>query len=251
MPAAITLFESFGKLLTETMRAIQRDVLKIVLLAAASLVYRSLKEALTHSTVIERSSSLRGGPLLYVLAAVTAIAVMHASQITPPSPPPLQDSPVDLQGAPQSASKAATIGQSRLHPLGIVATVLSIYIIDRSGLVASLGQVLNQFADLAGPAFQRFFMLGQTAPPSARINRIGIVAKWFRRVVPYALIVQLLHVLQEVRHAHALYVAAQLAEAQRWPIERLWHRLRANNHLWQAVSAAIGTASAFKYLLRR
>ena len=49
--AGLSLFESFGKLLTETMRAIQRDVLKIVLLAAASLIYRSVKDALSQSTL--------------------------------------------------------------------------------------------------------------------------------------------------------------------------------------------------------
>ena len=43
----------------------------------------------------------------------------------------------------------------------------------------------------------------------------------------------------------------QLAEAQRWPIERWVRQLQERGNLWQGISAVVGTASAAKYLLRR
>lgn len=245
--AGLSLFESFGKLLTETMRAIQRDVLKIVLLAAASLIYRSVKDALSQSTL--NSSTLRGGPVFYLLAVLGAIAIMHASQQQ--SQEPSYELQEHVQTSRHQTADGTTISQSRIHPLAVVGALASVIVIDRSGMVSSLGHLLNQFADLVGPAFQRFFMLGQSTAAAPRVNRLAFAATWFRRIAPYAIIAQLVHALQQTRAAHALYAAKQLAEAQRWPIERWVRQLQERGNLWQGISAVVGTASAAKYLLRR
>ena len=234
---------SFGKLLSDTLHAIQKDVLKIAILAIASLTYRAVKDVLKSTEV--RQALMRGQPVFLVLLLVAAAlrAKRHNDDELPVG----------------EARSQSPIGYVKAHPLGISATLLSVVVIDRLEMFSAIGRVLTRFGAIAGPRLYNFFLLGasRTAPRVAPLH-VTLLRRVLRWLIPTTLIMQAIR-LQASWHAAAMLEAQRLLEAQKLPIQRWCNRLWHSRQQWlpgvqtlgKVSSAFFGTASAVKYLLAR
>ena len=235
---------SFEKLLSDTLHAIQKDVLKIAILAVASLTYRAVKDSLKSTEM--RHALVRGRPvLLAVLLAVVALQTTRRRND--------DELPNEVGEASQSL-----IGYVKAHPLGFSITLLSIIIIDRLDMFSAIGRVFAQFGAIAGPRLYSFFLLGATRTVPRVAPHVTWLPRILRWLIPTTLIMQAVR-LQASWHAAAVLEAQRLLEAQKLPIQRWCNRLWQSKQQWlpglqtlgKVSSAAVGTASAVKYLLVR
>lgn len=222
-----------AKLFTDTVYGIQKDVLKVALLALASVVYRALKDNV-HSDL--RSIVLQGGPAGLVLVAITGymLVILNSPQHN------------ELSDARAAASSPSPLEYVRTHPLAIGVTVATVFAIDRYNLLVGLERLAireaRHFLDIAGPALHRVLTL---ARPKAPVNpQPPLWLRTVRWLVPSAATAQL--VLALVR-ARASRIAAALLEAQRQELLRTRARWKS---VFEFVASIIGLGSAMKYLLR-
>lgn len=242
--------EATGQLFADTVKNIQRDVLKIALLAAASIAYRTLKGLVRHSL----PPALLAAPAIGILIAVVGLGSLALLSRVPVksdlgSSVTAQDPAVDRP--------VGTLDYVRSHPLSIGAIIFAVYAIDRADLLVGLQRHVDHWFDLVAPRFRALFFLGagreRSAAHSSGWKALG---RW---LASSALLVQALRTLVAVRAARALAEAQRLAWSQQHPARRVWRWLLATQPAWQpkaeslvrVLASVLGTGSAVKYLMAR
>ena len=227
----------FGKLVGDTFYGIQKDVMKIVLIAGATVVYRALHHAATHGVRLPQMYPLGGGVLLVLLLATVLL---------------LSRQPDVAQGVSYLLHRPSRImAWVRSHPLHALALALATVVMDRVGMIAVLQRLIAgpaaTFAAIVEPALRKLLTLGK--PPT---NPEPRRAAW----QPLLLLLLPAGVAQWLR-ARSQRAARALLELDAG--RGLWREAGRMLRTWQpglergvqTVAAIVGTGSAIKYLLRR
>ena len=232
----VTSLDAASKLLRDTVYGIEKDVMKVLLLAIGSMIYGKLKDG----NVIGRllSEVIRRGPIVVAVAAVLAIVSVATAG------PQRQE-----EGEAPSLARANAIGTG-LAVLALFATM------DQLQMNRWLAQQVRQFMSMVMPDLLKKLTLSR--PPAQQPAR----ADWARAVpflLPSALLAQLLRQLERARAARVLAQARAMLESQAHPLVLQWRRLVRTRAQWQphaeqllqAAASILGTSSAVKYLLAR
>ena len=226
----------FGKLVKDTFYGIQKDVMKIVLIAGATVIYRALNHAATHGVRLPQMYPLGGGVLLVLLLGTVFLLSRQ---------PDVADGVSYLLHRPSRIM--AWVGG---HPLHALALVVATVVMDRIGMIAVLQRLIAgpvaTFASMVEPALRKLVTLGKP-PSSPEVRR----AAW-----------RPLLLLLPVAVAQWLRVRSQRAARALLELDAgrgLWRKAGRVLQTWhpglergvQTVAAVVGTGSAIKYLLRR
>lgn len=245
----MSLAESAGKLVSDTVYGIQKDVMKIALLALASLAYRGAKQGVGIGRML-----LQGCPPLIAATAFAAVAVVLVNALNS------SDAHIsDHDGSYAEHALASPIGATvrglrsaarytASHPFSVGSMLAAAFVIDRLELLAGLERVLKHWLELVLPALHKKFILGRAARaaaprdsrwPSTRVALGALVPAW---------LVQHGVAVSRARAARALLESQQAGGPFAW-----WR----GRHEWQVErwvqlgSAVFGMGSAIKYLLTK
>ena len=180
-----------GKLVHDTLYGLQKDVMKVAVLALASIVYRALKDGLGSGI---HPALLRGGPAGMVVVGIIVLQLLVWQQ---PQGTQASKAVVDI-GADGDMCARETSSTGPLHhvrgnPLGVALTLLTLFAIDRLDLFVGLERLalrhVRQFSEIAGPALVRVLTLARPKPPS--LSRAPLWVRLLRWGLPPALIAKL------------------------------------------------------------
>ena len=234
----------FSKLVRDTIYGIEKDLMKVALLAGATLLYKAATNALRRGPLIS-GRSLQGGPLAVVLLAflVGVAAVRKHYAVSQP----------DAAGS----SPVGPIAFALSRPLGVAAMVVGVFVVDRLDLLVGVQRVLtvqlSRFIELVIPGLFRIFPFLRAEPPAPAARHfdwrpaaaIGTAALGTVQIVG-------------VRSAARAREAQRLLDAQ--PVVRklvryircFWCQQGAQaEKCLSLLGSIIGTGSAFKYLVSR
>ena len=231
--------DAVGKLVYDTLYNIEKDVMKVLLLAAASVAYRALRDTARSSLATGlRPVILRGSPAALMLTFIGVFSLLKLYNR------PTEQLDADEVSAPVPTSPLEYL---RAHPTSVFLALLTCFAIDRSNLLVGLERVAlahaSSIVELAGPAVKKVLTLGRPAPAPP-------VTPGWRRPLQWALPSALIWQLYSFERARAARAMKALVEKQRQVgIRRVcvWARLQWNT-LLSVMSSAFGILSALKYL---
>ena len=219
----------FDKLLHDTVYGIQKDVVKIVLLAGTTLVYTAIKE---------HAASIGLQPRAYYRGAQILLSAFAIASLTASGPIPWTR-PAELWLGVRS------------HPVKAASLVLLVLALDYAGVTKLL---VKRFVGVVVPALRRFFVIGQP------VKAVTKPSRWQQPLAVAAAAAVGLWQWLRVQEERARVAASQLdlqrlLDARRWPrsVAELSQVLRASEALivkvFRVLSALLGAGSAIKYLL--
>lgn len=157
-PLADAAVDHTSKLVGEALYIIQRDVVKLTLLALGAAGVRVVRRNLLPLLRLSPPGLVASGAVLVALVAAWALGPAHAAA---------QASDGDRGGAAAAAPPAR-------QPLGAIALLAAALVIDRLDLLVKLRDVLlsqaHTLAATALPALRRLLGLAAEAPPPRRIS---------------------------------------------------------------------------------
>ena len=191
-----------------------------------------------------------------------AIVMNLSGEVLPPPPlpssPPLSPPPMLIAFMLKLFNETLRAIQKDVMKIVLLAAMASAYrfvTADRINLFGMVGRGFGRgfgfFGDLAGDRLHKFFMLGHGASPvKATWSLRRAARRWLPRVLPSALLLQLLVALQHAREASRLEAQRLLEMMPSWM--RFWRKhSRELTRYSQLLSGVLGTGSAVKYLLAR
>jgi hypothetical protein len=230
-----------SKLLTDTVYGIQKDVVKVALLAAASMVYGAVKDGRAYALIA------RGGAPVAVLAIGAAFVAAHLLRRE------------HRAGYDRAAADAQLVGSPGLlgaNHIALGLTLVAVFFIDQLNLNRWLATHLRQWLSIVLPALRRMLTIGR--PPAVVPRRRSPAA--LRWLVPSTVLLQAWLTVQRIRDARLLREAQLLLEAQRGGfLKQGCRQLLQSFRRWspllekilELAAAIFGTGSAIKYLVRR
>jgi len=246
---ASVVAKGVGKLVKDTIYGLQKDVMKVAILAIAAQLYRAANAGSARRVPLLHRAWPQTGIALIVLAALGALRIMTRT---------------DESGATLKSASPGTQVRA-FQPLSIAGLLLAVFFIDRLDLFVGLQRVLagqlSRFSDLVRPGLLKVLpFLRSTPPPPTRTNWAQASARALRHFVGasivalyYALVFHLRRAAARAEEARLLLEAQQpLLKKVSRELRRAWCRCApAAEKSLQIVSAVIGTGSALKYLVPR
>jgi hypothetical protein len=222
---------SVDKLFSDTVYGIQKDVLKVALLAAASMVYGAAKDGRLHTLLTPMG--------LLIAGAFVAARAQRSRQ------PDGDDATMPLPGV------AGDLLSNRYVSAALV--LATVVVIDYLDLNRQLAHQMRQFLGIVAPRLKAMLHTGK---PVAQPPRGGL-RLWAPWLIPSAIVGRILLILRRAHVARAL-LEVELLPSQN-PLALRWRALMRSRHQWQpllektleVMGAVFGTGSAIKYLMRK